>query len=195
MPGLRIVRCCAYGLDDLAGVWQHLLFEVVCVGSGDVVGVDAEDVVIQIVKAALVHLGCDFGCDGREGPGLIDHDEVIGFAYGLDDGVNGQWANGAAVNDFALDAFLGELLCCFEAEVEGPAEADDGAVAAGASDECFAEGDFVGLFGHVSFYGEQSLGFEEEYGVWIEDCGAQESFGVVGIKGDGELEAGDVGVE
>ena len=42
---------------------------------------------------------------------------------------------------------------------------------------------------------DNKIGLKEEDGVGVADGGLQEAFGVVGVAGNDDLEAGDVGVE
>ena len=150
---------------------------------------------VEVVEAALADLRHDFACDAGEGPALVDDDDAAGLLHALDDAVDVEGADRAHVEHVGVDALLLQLVGGLKAEVHRAAEGDEGHGVTLAAEVGLAEGDVVLLGGHVGLVAEHALALEEEDGVELAQGGLEEALGVVGVAGDGDLDAGDVAVE
>ena len=139
-------------------------------------------------------LGRQLCADRGEGPGLVDHDTVVGPGHGSGDCFNVQRPDGPAVDHLALNPLRSQRLGCFQAEIQRPAEAHDRAVGPLPPNRRLSEGHQVVALRYLAFHREQPLRFEHKDGIVVTDGGLQETLGVVGVKGNRHFQPRHVGV-
>ncbi len=174
---------------------QEGLLQVLRVWRRHVVAVDADGRVVEVVEAALADLRHDLAGHAGKGPALVDDDDAAGLLHALDDAVDVEGADRAHIEHVRVNALLLELVGGLKAEVHRAAEGDERHVIALAAQVGLPEGDVVLLGRDVGLVAQHALALEEEDGIELAQGGLEEALGVVGVAGNGDLDAGNVAVK
>src|SRR5205085_12192395 len=137
----------------------------------------------------------DLGTDTILLPAFLHRHRSSGLLDGRDDGVGIERTQRAQINQFGLDALLGELLGRPQRIGHAVRPRDDGDVTARAHHARLADRDHVIIeFWHWAGVAVQHLVFEEDHRVGVADRGLQQAFVVGGGKRRDYLQAGNLRV-
>ena len=148
---------------------------------------------VEVVETAIHHLGGYFRADAAGGEGFVDYQQAAGAMDRFEYRFYVERRGGARVDDFERNAFEGQGFGDIECDRYHRGQRHDGEVFTLTADGGLAEGDGVVILGDFAAGVEQGLVFEKEHRIVALQSGLEQPLGVVGIGGQHDPEAGQVG--
>mmetsp|Transcript_39308 Transcript_39308/g.76936 ORF Transcript_39308/g.76936 Transcript_39308/m.76936 type:complete len:247 (+) Transcript_39308:111-851(+) len=123
--GLAVARP-PHRSNNVVGLGEGGLLEVSCVGHGDVGTTHALHGSIEVVKGVRLHdRSSNLRPHAVQRPAILDGDAAVGLDDRINDGLSVKGPDAAKVDDFGLDALLGENLSRLHAEPHHPGKGDN----------------------------------------------------------------------